>query len=409
MKNIPVMIPYIGKEEIDMIAETVKSGWVAQGPKVAEFEKLVCEHEEKKYGVATSSCTTSLHLALVALGIKEGDDVIVPSFTFVATPNSVMYTGAEPIFVDVNTNTYNMNVESLKNKIKTGYKNVNGELININTNNVLKAILVVNEFGLCAELEEIKRIADENNLILVEDSACAFGAKIGDKFEGSFSKISCLSFHPRKSITTGEGGMALTNDEKLYNTMKKLRSHGASVSEVNRHLNKGYLLPEFNELGYNYRMTDLSGAMGVAQMEKFEDITAKRREIAKKYDEKLEKVEFIKTPYVPEGYYHTYQSYVCMLDYKILGLNDIEEGYKFRNDLMEYLENNGVATRVGTHATHMLGFYKKRNNFNDTDLMGAYECDKLSITLPLYYTLTDEDQDYVISKLIEAKKSIIGE
>lgn len=409
MKKLPVMIPYIGKEEVEMMAKAVETGWVAQGPMVAEFEKEVAQHEEKKFGVATTSCTTALHLALVAIGLKEGNDVIVPSFTFVATPNSVLYTGAEPVFVDVDTDTYNMNVDSLLKKIKNDYKYQKGKLINKKTSNVLKCVIAVNLFGLCANLEEIKKITDEYNLFLIEDSACAFGAKINDNYEGSYGKISCLSFHPRKSITTGEGGMALTNDEELNDIMRKLRSHGASISEINRHLNKGYLLPDFDELGFNYRMTDLSGAMGIAQMKKFEKITSKRRKIAKKYDEKLKQVDFLITPFVPKGYYHTYQSYVCMIDYHKLGFKSIEEGNKFRNSLMEYLDNNGIATRVGTHATHMLGLYKNRCGFKDEDFMGAYQCDQLGITLPLYYTLSEEDQDYIINYLLSGKKQILGE
>lgn len=409
MKNIPVMIPHIGKEEVEMMAKAVESGWVAQGPMVAEFEKGVSAHENKKFGVATTSCTTALHLALVALGVKEGQDVIVPSFTFVATPNSVMYTKAEPVFVDVDEKTYNMKVSSLEEKISKDYILKNGKLINKKTNNILTGVIAVNLFGLCADLERIKEITDKYNLFLLEDSACAFGAKINGKYEGSFGKMSCLSFHPRKSITTGEGGMVLTDDEELNNTLKKLRSHAASVSEVNRHLNKGYLLPEFNELGYNYRMTDIQAGMGLAQLLKFEDITEKRRKIASIYDEKLKKVEFLDVPYVPEGFYHTYQSYVCMLNYKKLGLSSIKEGKEFRNKLMEFLDDNKIATRVGTHATHMLGLYKEKYNLKEEDLMGAYACDSLSITLPLYYTLTEEDQDYIIDKILEGYKEIIGE
>lgn len=406
MKKIPVMIPYIGKEEIELITETVNSGWVAQGPMVEKFEKSVAKHEGKKHGIATTSCTTALHLALVALEVKEGYDVIVPSFTFVATPNSVLYTGATPIFVDVDSETYNMNVSSLKKTIDQLYSRNQNELINKKSGNILKGIIVVNEFGLCANLKEIKEIADKENLFLIEDSACALGAKTDEDFEGSYGIISCLSFHPRKSITTGEGGMLLTDDDELADKVRKLRSHGASVSEVNRHLNKGYLLPEFNELGYNYRMTDISAAMGIAQMQKLDLITEKRRSIASNYDKKLKEVDFIKTPKVPKDYYHTYQSYVCMIDWKKLNLKNIEAGNKFRNELMDYLETNGISTRVGTHATHMLGVYKENDNHLDLD--GAYECDSLSITLPLYFTLDSEDQDYVVSKIIEAKERILG-
>ncbi len=407
MKNIPVIIPYIGGKEIKLIEETLKSGWIAQGPKVAEFESLVAKHEGIKYGTATTNCTTALHLALVALGAGVGDDIIVPSFTFVATPNSVMYTGATPIFVDVLTSTYNMDIDSLNSTIETQYDLKDGKLINKKTGNFLKGIIAVNEFGLCADLKEIQKIAKKHKIFLLEDSACAFGAKINDKHEGNFSEASCLSFHPRKSITTGEGGMLLTNSKKINDIAKKLRSHGASISEINRHRNKGYLLPDFDDLGFNYRMTDIQGAMGIAQLENFEMVTERRRKLAQSYRKLLSDIDFLIPPFVPENYYHTYQSFVCMIDYKKLGLKSIKAGNEFRNNLMDYLEKNGIATRVGTHATHMLGIYRKKYGYKPQDLMGSYQCDQLSITLPLYHVLSSEDQKYVVDYIRKGAEKIM--
>ena len=409
MKNIPVMIPYIDEKEELEVKKVLQSGWVAQGPKVKEFEEKVAKYENTKYGIATTSCTTALHLALVALGVSSNQDVIVPAFTFVATPNAVTYTGATPVFVDVEPTTYNIDIEKLKDKIKNDYEYKADNLINKKTGNVLTTLLPVNLFGLCANLVEINKIAKEYNLKVLEDSACAFGAKIGDKYESNFSNPVCLSFHPRKSITTGEGGMILTDDNTIYDICSKLRSHGASVSEINRHKNAGYLLPEFNDLGYNYRMTDIQAAVGVAQIEKMSFITNTRRQKADLYRKLLkEKVDFIKPPFVPDNYYHTYQSFVCILDNEKLNMG-IEETSIFRNNLMERLEKDGIATRVGTHAVHMLGYYKDKFGYKKEDFMGAYMADKLTITLPLYVQIKDEEQEYVIDKIAQIKKELLGE
>lgn len=407
MKKIPVMIPYIGEEEKNEVEKVLESGWVAQGPKVREFEEKASNYENTKYGIATTSCTTAIHLALISMGVGKGQDVIVPAFTFIATPNAVTYTGATPILVDVKPTTYNINTDEIKKTIENQYEYVNGELINKQTKNKLTVLLPVNLFGLCADLPQINEIAKKYNLKVLEDSACAFGSKIGDKFESEFGNPTVLSFHPRKSITTGEGGMILTNDEDIYNKASKLRSHGASVSEVARHKNAGYLLPDFDELGYNYRMTDIQAAVGVAQIGKMTYITEKRREKADYYRKLLEKVDFINSPVVPDNYYHTYQSFVCMIDNEKLNL-DIEEASEFRNNLMQKLEENGIATRVGTHAIHMLGYYKEKFNYNSEDFYGAYKADKLSITLPLYVQMEKEDQEYVINKIIEMKDKIIN-
>lgn len=408
MKEIPVIIPYIGEEESEEVKKVLDSGWVAQGPKVKEFEDKVASYENTKYGIATTSCTTALHLGLIALGVGEGQDVLVPAFTFVATANSVLYTGATPILVDVNPNTYNINTEEIEKTIEKNYEEKEGKLINKNTGNQLTTLLPVNLFGLCADLIKINEIAKKYNLKVLEDSACAFGAKIGDKFESEFGNPTCLSFHPRKSITTGEGGMILTNDDEIYNETTKLRSHGASKSEVARHNNAGYLLPDFNDLGYNYRMTDIQAAVGVAQLGKMTFITETRRTKADYYRKLLEKVDFITPPLVPEDYYHTYQSFVCMIDNEKLNMT-IEEAAIFRNNLMQKLEDRKIATRVGTHAVHMLGYYKEKFGYNKTEFMGAYKADQLSITLPLYVQMSDEDQEYVINNILEIKQELMGE
>lgn len=408
MRQIPIMKPYFTEREAALVAETLESGWVAQGPRVAAFEKQVAAHEGVAYGIAATSCTTALHLLMVAMGFGAGDDVLVPSFTFVATPNSVAYTGAAVVLVDVDPATFNLSVPWLESFLDANYREADDGFRNRRSGNRLAGIVPVNLFGLCADIPAVNRIAARYGMKVVEDSACALGAMISGTHEGGFGNPSALSFHPRKSITTGEGGMILTDSEELAGKLRRLRSHAASLSETQRHLAKGYLLPEFNELGYNYRMTDLQAAVGIAQMEKIDLITEARRRIAARYDQLIPgSVPWLIPPFVPDGYTHVYQTYCCRVNLAALEMKTVEAGNAFRNRVMEFLETNGIATRQGTHATHTLGVYRDRRGAGAPDLPGAYECDRLSIALPLYVELTEADQDFVIEELIRAGKEAL--
>lgn len=400
MKKIPVTKPYFTDEENALIADVLESGWVAQGPKVTEFEKQIAEHEGVQEGVATTSCTTALHLAMIAEGLGAGMDAIAPAFTFVATENSIVATGATPVLVDIHKETFNINVDALRNTVETKYNMKNGKLINKETGNQLWGFVPVHEFGLCCDIYQVNELAETYNLNVIEDAACALGAKIGETHQGGFGNTSCISFHPRKSITTGEGGMILTDDDVLAKRMRELRTHGSTVSADARDKGKGFLLPEFNEAGYNYRMTDIQGAMGLAQIKKLDYIIEEKRRRARLYNELIDRKlpEFIR-PIEPEGYFHTYQSYVCMLNEKKLGLNTIKAGGKYRNSLLQKLEDIGIATRQGTHAVHMLGYYRNRFGYVPEDYMNAYACDHLSITLPLYVGMQDTDQEYVVDTI----------
>ncbi len=408
MKNIPIMKPYFDHEEAEEAAAALASGWVAQGPRVAEFEKMVAAHEGIAFGVATTNCTTALHLCMVASGFGPGTDVIVPSYTFVATPNSVEYTGATAILTDVDPHTFNIDPIALEELLAEKYELRDGQTFNRASGNRLAGIVPVNLFGLCADIPAINAIAARYGLKVIEDSACAFGAKIGDIHEGGFGNPSALSFHPRKSITTGEGGMVLTNDPDFAEHVRRLRSHAASLSEIQRHQAKGYLLPEYNEIGFNYRMTDIQGAVGIAQMRKIDFITRRRAELAARYDRLLpEAVPFLDIPFVPEGYTHIYQTYACMVSLEKTGRGSVEEGNQFRNALMDRLEQNGIATRQGTHATHTLGYYREKYGYRNADLPFSYACDRLSIALPLYVELSESDQDYVIEQLATLSKDLL--
>lgn len=400
MTKIPVTIPYFAGSELERIKEVLDSGWVAQGPMVVRFEEEIARHEGIAYGVATTSCTTALHLAMVAEGMTTGMDVLAPAFTFVATANTIVQSGATPVLVDICQNTFNIDAEQIEKTIKEHYFSREGKLVNVKTGNILWGIVPVHEFGLCCNIIEINRIAKKYNLKIIEDAACAMGAKIKEVHQGGFGNTSCLSFHPRKSITTGEGGMVLTDSEVLAKRMKELRTHGSTVSADSRHQGKGFLLPEFNEAGYNYRMTDIQAAVGIAQMEKFDYIIEEKRRKAEFYNELIGAVlpELI-TPYVPDGYYHTYQSYVCMLDYGKMGIDSVAKGGEYRNTLLQKLEDIGIATRQGTHAIHLLGYYKNRFGYRPDDYPNAYTCDHLSITLPLYVQMSDSDQKYVVDRI----------
>lgn len=400
MNKIPVTIPYFTDEEAEAVKDVLNSGWVAQGPKGVEFEKVIAAHEGVKEGVATTSCTSALHLAMAASGMKEGMDVLVPAFTFVATANAVVETGATPVFVDILTETFNIDVKDLESRIKAGYIEKDGRLVNRENGNELWGIVPVHEFGLCCDIHAVNAIAEKYHLKVIEDAACALGAKVGDTHEGGFGNPSCISFHPRKSITTGEGGMVLTDNEELAVRMRELRSHGNSVSAAARHRGKGFLLPEYNEAGYNYRMTDIQAAVGLVQAEKLDYIIDEKRRRAEIYNRLIgEKVPELIPPCVPDGYYHTYQSYVCMLDYTALGCDSIKSGGDFRNKMLQILEDCGIATRQGTHAVHMLGYYKNRFGYEPEDYINAYACDHLSITLPLYVQMTDADQERVVDEI----------
>ena len=393
--NIPITKAILGDEEKAAIVKPLDSGWIVQGPNVAKFQELFCEFTKSKYAHATTSCTTALHLGLEAIGITTGDKVIVPSFTWVSSANAVEYTGAEVVFCDINLKTFNIDETKLQYLIEKDKS--------------IKAIMPVNLFGLCANMPSIMELAKKFNLKVIEDSACGFDGWIGNKHSGTFGDCGCFSFHPRKSITTGEGGMLITDDEKIANKVSQLKDHGADKSDLNRHKQKkSFFLPNFTLKGFNYRMTDIQAALGVCQMNKKDYIMNGRRKIAKKYNEVLSSLSQLMIPYVPEGYKHGYQNYTCIFtdgeDISNLNKNQIDRINAKRNTFMEKLETMTIATRQGTHAIHTLGYYKDKNNFKDEDFLMSYAADKLSVALPLYADMSDNEFDYVVSNIKKALK-----
>jgi perosamine synthetase len=371
---IPISLPSMGQEEWEATKDPIFSGWITQGPKVAEFEKMFAKRHGVKHAIAVSNCTTALHLALIALDVKEGDEVIVPAFTWVSTANAVVYCGAKPVFVDVDINSFNIDINKIKSKISSKSK----------------VIIPVHLFGLCADINAIKRMVPQ--LKVVEDGACAAGAGIDNKPAGSLGDIGCFSFHPRKSVTTGEGGMLTTNDDAIAERLNKLRNHGASVSEEQRHKGpKPYILPEFDMVGYNYRMTDIQGAVGVVQLKKLDIFINERQIWADYYSKELSTISWLRTPHVPQNYKHGWQSYVLFVDERKAPIK--------RNDLMEHLQQHGISTRPGTHAVHMLGFYAKQFNIKPSDYPSAYACNEYSMSIPLHNKMVKEDYEYIVNIL----------
>lgn len=368
---IQIAEPYFDEAELSIIRQPILNKWVTQGKYVQEFENIFAKKHKVKYAVAVSNCTTALHLSLLALGIGPGDEVIIPSFTWISTANVVLYCGGKPVFVDINLDSFNIDPQKIASKI----------------NKKTKAIIAVHLFGLCADIDAIKKIAPK--IPIIEDAACAAGSKYKNKFAGSLGDGGCFSFHPRKIITTGEGGMVTTNNKKISKIINILRNHGAGLPEEKRHLSqKPYLLPDYDLLGYNYRMTDLQGALGVAQLKKLDRLITERQKWAEFYIEQLSKIPWLKTPRETRGYKHSWQSFVCLVDEKLSPLT--------RDKLCQYLLERGISTRPGTHAIHTLGFYKKKYNFKNKDFPNSYLAHKNSIALPLHNNMKKEDFDYII-------------
>jgi dTDP-4-amino-4,6-dideoxygalactose transaminase len=390
MMRIPITKPFFGDEERQAVQQPLESGWVVQGPFVRQFEEKFSAFTKAPFSIATSSCTAALHIAVTALGLKPGDEVIVPAFTWVSTPNVVEYMGAKPLFCDIELRTFNIDTNQIESLITSR----------------TVGIIPVHLFGLCTDMDRILEIAKRHGLWVVEDAACALGAWYRDRHAGTFGEMGCFSFHPRKSITTGEGGMITTSQPEMDRLSRTLRDHGASQTDFDRDAKKSaFLLPEFNSLGYNYRMTDIQGALGCAQMKRADWILAERARRACLYDEILADVGWLEKPVVPEGYIHGYQAYVCLFRPEEPTPNNVERLHRQRNDLMMRLEEKGIATRQGTHAPVLQGYYHEKYGVGHEKFPNAHIADRLSLTLPLYVQMTQTEQEMVCQNLRKAFKN----
>ena len=387
--NIPIARTSLLENEIQSVIAPLESGWLVQGPKVQEFEAKWSEFTGSKNSLAVTSCTTALHLSLAALGFGPGDEAIVPALTWISTANVVEHLGGKVIFCDIDPLTFNIDVNQIEGKITA------------NT----KAILPVHLFGLSADMHPINEIAKRHNLWVIEDAACGFGARYHGAHVGTLGTTGCFSFHPRKAITTGEGGMVTTSDADLADKIRCLRDHGATMSDLQRHLGaKPYLLADHPEAGYNQRMTDIQGALGSAQMDRAAEIVAERQRLAGIYDRAFSGLDWLRTPACPEGYQHGYQSYPCMFRPDNLSLSNAQAVNTARNDWMEELQNAGISTRPATHAVHMLTYYKNKYALVPSNFPNACIANDCSISLPLFHGMTNSEQEYVIETVVSSRK-----
>jgi dTDP-4-amino-4,6-dideoxygalactose transaminase len=388
--HIPICRPHIDGTELAEVASVLQSGWLMQGPKVEQLECLVKEYVGADFAVATSSCSTALHLAMRLCGIKSGDEVIVPSYTWVATAAAVEECGGRPVFCDIDAPTFNINPDLIEG------------LITART----RAIVAVNLFGLTADLPRIAQITCKHGLYLVEDAACSLGATVNGHQSGTFGRVGCFSFHPRKSITTGEGGMIVGHCREDAALLRSLRSHGYRVHrEVVVAETPPYDLGDYDKVGHNYRLTDLQAAVGVAQMNKLEQIIRSRREMAARYTRELAGMDGITLPSEPTGYLHTYQSYVLMINDDGGDAASRRKAGELRNRIMLMLRADGIATRPGTHAVHSQSYYRTKYGLKNDSCPNAYQAMVQSIALPLFPTMTESELSFVIERVIAAVRA----
>jgi perosamine synthetase len=385
--NVPIARTSLLENEIQSVMEPLRSGWLVQGPKVREFEDKWSIFTGSKHSIAVTSCTTGLHLSLAALGLKLDDEVIVPAFTWISTANVVEHLGAKVVFCDVDLDTFNLDVRQLPSLVTTK----------------TRAILPVHLFGMAADMEPINAFARAHKLWVVEDAACGFGSRYHGQHVGTLGHTGVFSFHPRKAITTGEGGMITTNDDDLAAKLRRLRDHGAAMSDLQRHLGaRPYLLADHPEAGYNQRMTDLQAALGSVQMDRAASIVQERQRLATRYDEAFAKLTWLRTPVHRNGYEHGYQSYPCLFKPESIAQDDIAGINEKRNAWMDQLQQAGISTRPATHAVHMLTFYRDKYKLKPTDFPNAFAANDCSISLPLFHGMATAEQDYVIERVVES-------
>lgn len=372
---VPIAKPFIGQEEETAVLEALRSGWLSQGPRVAEFEKQFAAYVGAKHAIAVSSCTTALHLAFIGAGIQCDDEVLCPSLSFIATANSVRYVGAVPVFVDVDPVTYNIDPRKIEAAITPR----------------TRAILAVHQIGLPAAMNEINEIAKRRNLVVIEDAACAIGSGYhGKRIGAPLSLVACFSFHPRKILTTGEGGMITTGNDAINERLRRLRQHAMDVSDVQRHQSKSVILERYDEVGYNFRMTDMQAAVGLVQLGRVEGFIERRRDFAARYTEAFSKYAWMLPPSEPQGLRHNFQSYMVRL---------LPNAPISRDDLMQALLDRGIATRRGIMATHREKPYYSIKI--DATLPETNSATDNCIIFPLFHQMTEQDQTHVIDSVRE--------
>lgn len=360
---IPLGCPDIRDEDIDLVTAVLKSGMLVQGIYVEKLEKKFAEYHNVEHAIAVSNGTATLHLALKVLGIGAGDEVIIPALSYVATANVVELVGATPVFVDIDLSTFNINVELIEQKI-TGKT---------------KAIIPVHEFGLACDIARVCEIAQEHNIFVIEDAACALGARQNNKPVGAFGILGSFSLHPRKSITSGEGGVLLTNDKILAKKLRCLRNHGIEIE--NGSMN-------FIEAGYNYRLTDFQGALAYSQFQRLNKILQLKNDLANVYYSALHNPKII-LPIIPAGRNHTWQSFHVLLDESL-----------DQTSIIEKLKKEGVGTNYGAQCIPAQTYYQQKYKLDATHLFpNAYKAFTKGLAIPIYESLTEQQILYIANTL----------
>jgi dTDP-4-amino-4,6-dideoxygalactose transaminase len=375
-----ITAPSFDEQEIRLLMECLDSRWVTQGPLTGKFEKLFAERHQAAHALATTSCTAALHLAALALGLRAGDEVIVPAFTWVTSAHCAEYVGARARFVDVDAATFNLDASHLETAITRE----------------TRAIVAVHLFGLAAPMDEVMAIAQRHRLAVIEDAACAVGTTYCGRPVGAIGDIGCFSFHPRKVITTGEGGMVTTNRKDLAQKVASFRNHGSTGPAPGADPTRPYTMSTFDNLGFNLRLSDIQAAVGVAQMAKLDSLLHERRLRALRYHELLRGTPDLALPLEPSWGGHTYQSYVIRL---------LHGGKRRRDRVMDHLAAAEIQTRPGTHAVHRLGYYVRKYGIREQDFPVAANCEDSTITLPIFPGMTGSDQDRVASQLLSALRT----
>ena len=360
-KKIKLIEPVIGEEEIENVSKVLRSGWLTEGQQTKEFEDKVKKYIDTKYAVATTSCTTAFELALRALDIGPGDEVIVPDFTHPATGNIVRWIGAKPVLVDVNLFSYNIDPDEVEKAI----------------NEKTRCIIPVSWGGNPLDMQPLNELKEKHNLFIVEDAACSLGAEYNGKKTGTIADITCFSFHPRKMITTGEGGMAVTDNPVYAEKLRTLKKFGMTLTngEV-----------KFTQFGTNYKLSDILGAIGVEQMKKINTIINRRIELANYYNKLLAEVDSIRAPEKRENTKHVYQTYASYIE---------EEGT--RDKLIEYLRKKNIETQIGTYALHLQPIYEKVKKTGK--LERSEKLYRNLLALPMCHLMTKKDQERIVCEI----------
>lgn len=377
---IPIAKPEMGDTEIALVTETIRSGWITQGPRVAQFEEAFARRVGSDHAIAVSNCTTALHLSLLALGVGPGDEVILSPHSFIASSNAILHTGAKPVFVDIDPRTLNISPAKVPAAITSR----------------TKAIMAIHQVGRPADLQALKAIAEQHNVALLEDAACAIGSKVEGKEIGNntWAPLVCFSFHPRKILSTGDGGMVTTSNTDYARHLRLLRQHGMSVNDLQRHRSKTIVTESYPIFGYNYRMTDVQAAIGIAQLDRLDALLKKRREIAQTYDRAFESVSGLEIYRAPSNQVWNQQTYLIRLS----GANA-----ERRDAFMQRMLDDGIATRRGIMSIHREACYVER--FGQMSYPQSESASDQCVCLPLYTQMTATEVDQVIDAVRRHVKS----